>query len=223
MIASGNNGYTAESGYNLVTGLGTPVVSSLVPDLVAYQGTGTSYAGPSVGPLQDVTLVDPTSATGGPIDVFSVFDALTVGSPGVGQDRTEVRGSAELSTVSLESPATGSTNQALMALDSVINEWTPGGGTAIKRLVPFTGKRTALPGTGKVKVLPAMNLTNDHRGCRSGDSGHARARTHDRKQEQAARAVLAELHRSLAEGLRGGCDSMPQAILQCMILCYSVC
>src|SRR5271167_2495652 len=57
-IASGNNGYTAGSGYNLVTGLGTPVANLLVPDLVAYQGAGTIYIGPTVGALQDTTLVD---------------------------------------------------------------------------------------------------------------------------------------------------------------------
>ena len=162
-IASGNNGYSAGSGYNLVTGLGTPVASSLVPDLVAYQGPGTSYAGPGVGPLQDATLVDPMSTGGGPIDVFSVFDALTVGRPAAGQDRTEVKGSADLSTASLESPATVATNQVLMALDSVIEGWTPGGSTAIKRLVSLTSGSTILPGTGWVKVLPAMIATKTSR------------------------------------------------------------
>ena len=38
VIASGNNGYAAGAGYNLVTGLGTPVANLLVPDLIAYQG-----------------------------------------------------------------------------------------------------------------------------------------------------------------------------------------
>ena len=46
VITSGNNGYAAGAGYNLVTGLGTPVANLLVPDLIAYQGPGTSYAGP---------------------------------------------------------------------------------------------------------------------------------------------------------------------------------
>ena len=36
-----------------MTGLGTPVANLLVPDLVAYQGPGTTYSGPTVGPLQD--------------------------------------------------------------------------------------------------------------------------------------------------------------------------
>ena len=55
-ITSGSNGYNANAGYNLVTGLGTPVANLMVPDLIAYQGPGTTYAGPTVGPLQDATL-----------------------------------------------------------------------------------------------------------------------------------------------------------------------
>ena len=55
-ITSGSNGYTANAGYNLVTGLGTPVANLMVPDLIAYQGPGTTYAGPTVSPLQDATL-----------------------------------------------------------------------------------------------------------------------------------------------------------------------
>ena len=82
-ITSGTNGYTAGAGYNLVTGLGTPVANLLVPDLVAYQGTGTIYSGPTVGALQDADLVNTGSSSGSPIDVFSVFDALTAGERGV--------------------------------------------------------------------------------------------------------------------------------------------
>ncbi len=51
-IDSGSNGYDAGSGYNLVTGLGTPVANLLVSDLAAYQGHARTYAGPTVGPLQ---------------------------------------------------------------------------------------------------------------------------------------------------------------------------
>ena len=45
VISSGTNGYSADPGYNLVTGLGTPVANLLVPDLIAYQGSGTVYSG----------------------------------------------------------------------------------------------------------------------------------------------------------------------------------
>jgi hypothetical protein len=102
VISSGNNGYTAETGYNLVTGLGTPVASTLVPDLVAYAGPGTTYPGPTVGPLQDATLNTTGLDGSGEIDVFSVFDALMEsgghvgppkhGTPAVGQaDATDLR------------------------------------------------------------------------------------------------------------------------------------
>ncbi len=76
VINSGNNGFSANSGYNLVTGLGTPVANLLVPDLMAYQGSGTTYSGPGVGPLQDATLVNTGTTGDGPIDVFSVFDVI---------------------------------------------------------------------------------------------------------------------------------------------------
>ena len=47
VIASGNNGYAALAGYNLVTGLGAPVAATLVPDLVADTGPGTAPAEPA--------------------------------------------------------------------------------------------------------------------------------------------------------------------------------
>ena len=58
--------------------------SSLVPDLVAYQGPGTTYSGPTVAPLQNANLVYTGTSDGGPIDVFSVFDSLIVPASGNG-------------------------------------------------------------------------------------------------------------------------------------------
>ena len=77
-ITSGSNGYSAAARYNLVTGLGTPISNSLVSDLVAYQGPGTVYSGATVGPLQNANLDGDWTGSGGPIDVFSVFDAITM-------------------------------------------------------------------------------------------------------------------------------------------------
>ncbi len=82
-IASGTNGYTASAGYNLVTGLGTPVANLLVPDLIAYQGAGTAYSGSTVAPLQNSGMVNTGTSDGGPMDVFSVFDSFTVTSVGL--------------------------------------------------------------------------------------------------------------------------------------------
>ena len=61
-----------------MTGLGTPVAGLVVSDLVAYRGSGTTYAGAKVGPLQNANLVATGTSASEPIDVFSVFDALTI-------------------------------------------------------------------------------------------------------------------------------------------------
>ena len=55
-----------------------------MPDLVAYQGTGTIYIGPTVRALQNTTLVDTGSSSDSTADVFNVFDALPVTSGGLG-------------------------------------------------------------------------------------------------------------------------------------------
>jgi subtilase family serine protease len=90
VIASGSNGYNANTGYNLVTGLGTPVANLMVPDLIAYQGPGTTYAGPTVSPLQDASLSS-TWATGGSItNAFNVFSALTTSSRGFSEAQSPV-------------------------------------------------------------------------------------------------------------------------------------
>ena len=114
MVASGSNGYTANAGYNLVTGLGTPVANLLVGDLVAYQGPGTTYAGPTVGPLQDATLVDTWSAGGGVTDVFSVFSAITVSNSGLGAGR----GTGLASTIT--APSSGTPAHDVMASHAAV-------------------------------------------------------------------------------------------------------
>ncbi|HKM56861.1 MAG TPA: S53 family peptidase, partial [Isosphaeraceae bacterium] len=71
VISSGTNGYNANSGYNLVTGLGTPVANLLVNDLVAYHGPGASYSGSTVGLLQNTS---PTNTGASP--AVTVLDEL---------------------------------------------------------------------------------------------------------------------------------------------------
>ncbi len=110
-ITSGTNGYSAGAGYNLVTGLGTPVANLLVPDLIAYQGPGTTYSGPTVGPLQNANLVNTGASSGGPIDVFSVFDSLTVTSNGLGDAQGQVL-SSDLSSPVNETLAPGVAGRA---------------------------------------------------------------------------------------------------------------
>jgi hypothetical protein len=98
-IASGNNGYSAAAGYNLVTGLGTPQANVLVPDLVAYHGSGTTYSGPTVAAITNAGLVDSGTGAGDATQVFSVFDALMA-----------TGGNAAAATNKM--PAAGSTSRA---------------------------------------------------------------------------------------------------------------
>ncbi len=89
-ISSGTNAYTASAGYNLVTGLGTPVADPQVPKLIAYQGAGTSYEGSSVPPIPNACLINVGPSDRGPMDVFSVFDSFTV--PSVGLSQAQAKG-----------------------------------------------------------------------------------------------------------------------------------
>jgi hypothetical protein len=93
-ITGGTNGYAASAGYNLVTGLGTPVASQLVSDLVSYAGPGTAYVGPKVAPLQNATRTAEGANYGGPIDVYNVFDSLLVSSNDASPGRNLGAGSA---------------------------------------------------------------------------------------------------------------------------------
>src|SRR5262249_14155885 len=76
IIASGTNGgYNAAPGYNLVTGLGTPVANQLIPDLVAgnYPSTG------EVAPIASGLNANPgfnASASGGATNAINAFAAL---------------------------------------------------------------------------------------------------------------------------------------------------
>ena len=119
-VTSGNNGYAANAGYNLVTGLGTPVANVMVPDLVAYQGPSTSYAGPTVGPLQDATLTSNWMGGGG---IANVFSALTVSSSSLGQGQGAVAASP------LGTSLGGTPVQALVANHTATTPLTTPGAT----------------------------------------------------------------------------------------------
>ncbi len=118
VIASGSNGYTANAGYNLVTGLGTPVANRLVGDLIAYQGAGTTYAGPTVRALQDATLSGNWTGGGGTSNAFNVFGAPTVSSNGLGYGQ----GAGAASTIS--TPLGGTSAQAAAANHSAVTPVT---------------------------------------------------------------------------------------------------
>ena len=160
-----------------MTGLGTPVANLLVPDLVAYQGPGTTYSGPTVGPLQNATLVNTGTSSGGPIDVFSVFDSFTVARNRVGHVEAmgtsstnhailksvapRIRAAAQWKTVAAPSrpPTPATTSQGLMALDEVIMNWTPASNSTMKRLTPSTAVGGVSVDLVRGRVLPAASMS----------------------------------------------------------------
>ncbi len=86
VIASGSNGaFTAQAGYNLVTGLGTPIANNLVTDLIAWSGT-LNTSGDTVPAWQGSSSYQNSGSSGNGTDesimaamVFHEFDFESVG------------------------------------------------------------------------------------------------------------------------------------------------
>ena len=66
-ITSGYNGYSATSGYDFVTGRGTPIANTLIADLVAYAQSGQSGGSGQTGQSPTITSISPATGptTGG--------------------------------------------------------------------------------------------------------------------------------------------------------------
>ncbi len=87
VIASGSNGdFTAQAGYNLVTGLGTPIANNLVTDLIAWSGS-LNMSGNTVPAWQGSSSYQYNgSGDNGTVEsimaamVFHVFDFESVGA-----------------------------------------------------------------------------------------------------------------------------------------------
>jgi subtilase family serine protease len=78
-ITSGNNGYSAGPGYDLVTGLGTPVANQLLPDLVSFAGTA-NYTTPA-GQVPITGSNGVAAGWGGPPVMISPDDVLVADLP----------------------------------------------------------------------------------------------------------------------------------------------
>ena len=188
MITSGNNGYSASAGYNLVTGLGTPVANLLVPDLIAYQGPGTSSSGSPVAPLQDAGLVNTGTGDGGPMDVFSVFDALTVSSSGLGDAQGQVF-STELSSpmnMMLAPTVTGrAVTSSLIAAGITVGPATNLSPAGIMPLAPVAVSITPVS-TGFTLQQPAWSTARPVVDGRTGSEDSIALQRTDREEAQGA-------------------------------------
>ncbi|MGA7497695.1 MAG: SpaA isopeptide-forming pilin-related protein, partial [Isosphaeraceae bacterium] len=222
-IASGTNGYNANAGYNLVTGLGTPVANLMVPDLIAYHGPGTTYAGPTVSPLQDATLYSNWSNGGGTTNAFNVFSALTatgggfsgVQSPeasfamsraaGVTQAPSLVNLTPTVAATTTQSAAIGSTFEVSIgsfslhgpaqSLGSISNPTSAGMTSA-----PLAGVSSSSFSTGLVSYMPVWSTPGQAVSSPSAVEHQAVFSGMDRPNLYADAFVLARPRRELAAG-----------------------
>ncbi|HVC95159.1 MAG TPA: hypothetical protein VND64_15790, partial [Pirellulales bacterium] len=124
-ITSGTNGaYTAAAGYNLVTGLGTPVANLLVPDLIAYQATSPANQTAADLPASSGGSGSGGSSTADVVNVFNVFDVVTMGSDAPSDTVGLGQGADTGSTVSAE-PSQGTSFSAMTEHDLRAAEESP--------------------------------------------------------------------------------------------------
>ena len=174
-VTTGNNGFSAGPGYDLVTGIGTPVANLLVPDL----------AGVSVAPGPSVTLSiqgNPISENGGKATITATLSATT--TEAVTVDLT-FSGTAALGTqYSVSSneiiiPAgqtTGSItvtgintnqntgNQTIIATASSIQGGTAAGGSQSVTLVELENQSPQVTLTTSGGVGPGLNEFSENAG-----------------------------------------------------------
>jgi subtilase family serine protease len=110
-ITSGNNGYSAGVGYDLVTGLGTPVATQLLPDLVAYAGT-LNYTTPA-GQVPITGSIGVPAGWGGPLVTLSPANVLVADLPRMIRE-------AAAETVVSATPALAAANPAGVVEEPVV-------------------------------------------------------------------------------------------------------
>ena len=152
-ITSGNNGFPAGPGYDLVTGLGSPVANRLIPDLSAY-GLATQ--------MTILTQPPPFVVTN---DIFGIVAAAT---DSLGQPDLSYSGTATLSLVSGPAgasftPVTITVSNGLAVFDG-LSLSTLSNGTDYKFAVAMSGLTSAdadpvdaiapTPGVGNFYPLP---------------------------------------------------------------------
>jgi subtilase family serine protease len=105
-VASGSNGYRAGSGYDLASGLGSPIANRLIPDLVAYNGSNSfTVASP------------PASSSRGGFTFFFTLPAVVL------PDSSNMMSSFESGLINAAVPVAGNA-EPQMAADTPANNLT---------------------------------------------------------------------------------------------------
>jgi hypothetical protein len=155
VISSGSNGYNAGAGYNLVTGLGTPIANLLVSDLIAGNSAATGRV-PAISAADLVNSGASVSNGGVAATVMNVFTALTASSPGLGQTHHRAAESASsLSTTSAPGLATPLTEPSMTVMPATAL------GSSFKVTIDSsarTGRSGAVGSVSTFNVAGTMNL-----------------------------------------------------------------
>ncbi len=109
-ITTGFNGYSAKAGYDLVTGLGTPVANVLVPDLLASNGLSTST------PISATASSASASAHTGSNQHFVSSSPSNGGSNGASGTPSNSSTSLTMGTTAASIAAAASSAQSIAAL-----------------------------------------------------------------------------------------------------------
>jgi Ca2+-binding RTX toxin-like protein len=121
-IATGYNGFNAGEGYNLVTGLGTPIANQLIPDLVANTVSANSQRGITVTAI-DLQAYVGVGGGGGIANEMNVFDVILISSPerGSGSEQSQVDNNGGISRLPAPDVTAISPSTTLVAKASSIS------------------------------------------------------------------------------------------------------
>ncbi len=127
-ITTGSNGYSASAGYNLVTGLGTPVADSLVSDLVAgdFPSTGLVAPASAAALVNYATAGSDGSAPANAMSEFNVFTALTGAGNGTARPSSQAASDKVFASYRLKqgiSPADVTVSRAAAWLPALESAW----------------------------------------------------------------------------------------------------
>jgi hypothetical protein len=142
VISSGTNGgYNAAPGYNLVTGLGTPVANLLVSDMVAgnFPATGRVAAISSTLNANPGFSGSGGGGSGSPMNVFNVVALVPGRGPAMGLDESQVT-----TPVSYETLTSGAAVHTLSAAELQMS-YGEGAADALRAALPGVAAAASLP------------------------------------------------------------------------------
>ncbi len=144
-VTSGNNGYAAGTGYDLVTGIGSPIVNLLVNGLVGTTGAGT----PTIGTF----AASPTSVVSGTSTTLTASNVVESGGTGTISGVTFYRESNGTSGLQIGSDTTVGAGTVSGTT------WTISASTAGLAAGSYTFYAVASDSNGKSSTVASTTLT----------------------------------------------------------------